>query len=69
MGIETLYKEVMDLNMMADNADKEAAAKAMPKGRFLPYDGVGHAPFLEDPDRFAADLSAFVQDTRKEQAA
>ena len=28
MGIETLYKEVMDLNMMADNADKEAAAKA-----------------------------------------
>ncbi len=28
MGIETLYKEIMDLNMMADNADKEAAAKA-----------------------------------------
>jgi 4-hydroxybutyrate---CoA ligase (AMP-forming) len=28
MGIETLYKEVMELNMMADNADKEAAAKA-----------------------------------------
>lgn len=50
-------------------ATGEAAAKAMPKGRFLPYDGVGHAPFLEDPDRFAADLSAFVQDTRKEQAA
>jgi acetyl-CoA synthetase/4-hydroxybutyrate---CoA ligase (AMP-forming) len=28
MGIETLYKEVMELNVMADNADKEAAAKA-----------------------------------------
>ena len=28
MGMETLYKEVMDLNLMADNADKEAAAKA-----------------------------------------
>lgn len=28
MGIETLYKEVMDLNMMADNEDKNAAAKA-----------------------------------------
>ena len=41
----------------------------MPNGRFLPYEGIGHAPFLEDPDRFAADLSAFIQDTRKEQAA
>lgn len=28
MGIEILYKEVMDLNMMDDNADKENAAKA-----------------------------------------
>ena len=28
MGMDTLYKEVMELNVMADNADKEAAAKA-----------------------------------------
>lgn len=28
MGMETLYKEVMDLNMMEDNDQKEAAAKA-----------------------------------------
>ncbi|PID41024.1 MAG: acetyl-CoA synthetase [Proteobacteria bacterium] len=28
MGIETFYKEVMTLNMMADNDNKEAAAKA-----------------------------------------
>ncbi len=28
MGMETLYKEVMDLNMMDDNDQKEAAAKA-----------------------------------------
>jgi len=28
MGIETLYKEVMDLNMMADNDEKKDAAKA-----------------------------------------
>jgi hypothetical protein len=27
MGLETLYKEVMQLNMMADNSEKEAAAK------------------------------------------
>ncbi|MDY0222086.1 MAG: AMP-binding protein, partial [Desulfobacterium sp.] len=28
MGLENLYKEVMDLNLMADNDQKEAAAKA-----------------------------------------
>ena len=28
MGIDTLYREVMELNMMADNSEKEAAAKA-----------------------------------------
>ena len=28
MGIAAMYKEVMDLNQMADNSDKEAAAKA-----------------------------------------
>ncbi len=49
-------------------ATGEAAAKAMPKGRFLPYPGIGHAPFLEDPDRFATDLAAFVSATaRKEE--
>lgn len=47
----------------------EAAAKAMPHGRYLPYDGIGHAPFLEDPDRFAADLAGFIQTASKEQAA
>lgn len=28
MGMDTLYKEVMELNMMADNSDKEAVAKS-----------------------------------------
>ena len=37
-----------------------AAAALMPKGRFLGYEGIGHAPFLEAPDRFAADLAAFT---------
>ena len=27
MGMDTLYKQVMELNMLADNAQKEAAAK------------------------------------------
>ncbi|WP_420395885.1 alpha/beta fold hydrolase [Nioella sp.] len=47
----------------------EAAAKAMPHGRYLPYEGIGHAPFLEDPERFAADLAGFIQTASKEQAA
>jgi pimeloyl-ACP methyl ester carboxylesterase len=38
----------------------ETAADLMPRGRFLGYEGTGHAPFLEAPDRFAADLADFV---------
>lgn len=49
-------------------ATGKAAAQAMPDGRFLPYEGIGHAPFLEAPDRFAADLAAFTRTTSKEPA-
>lgn len=38
----------------------EAAAALMPNATYLPYDGIGHAPFLEDPDRFSQDLQAFA---------
>jgi pimeloyl-ACP methyl ester carboxylesterase len=38
----------------------------MPRGRFIGYEGVGHAPFLEAPDRFAADLADFVTMANKE---
>jgi pimeloyl-ACP methyl ester carboxylesterase len=38
----------------------EATAALMRHGRYLPYEGIGHAPFLEDPDRFSADLAQFV---------
>jgi len=41
------------------------AAETMPLGRFLPYSGIGHAPFLEAPDRFAADLDAFAVHCRE----
>lgn len=37
-----------------------AAASLMPKGRFIGYEGIGHAPFLESPDRFASDLAEFA---------
>lgn len=49
-------------------ATGKAAAEIMPKGRFLPYEGIGHAPFLEAPDRFAADLAAFTRTISKEPA-
>lgn len=37
-----------------------AAAALMQQGRFIGYEGIGHAPFLENPDRFAADLASFT---------
>jgi pimeloyl-ACP methyl ester carboxylesterase len=49
-------------------ATGEAAAALMPRGRYLPYAGIGHAPFLEAPDSFANDLAGFVADCQKEAA-
>lgn len=46
-------------------ATGKAAAALMPRGRFLAYDRVGHAPFLEAPERFAADLAGFVTDCHR----
>ena len=37
-----------------------AAAQAIPGATHLAYDGAGHAPFLDAPDRFAADIAAFA---------
>lgn len=38
----------------------QAAALCMKNGQYVPYEGIGHAPFLEAPDRFAEDLSKFT---------
>jgi pimeloyl-ACP methyl ester carboxylesterase len=45
-----------------------AAAAAMSHGHYLPYSETGHAPFLENPDRFAADLADFVTTSRSARA-
>jgi hypothetical protein len=37
----------------------------MAQGRLEAWEGIGHAPFLEDPDRFAATLAAFVSECRE----
>ena len=38
----------------------EQAAAAIPTATDLVYPGIGHAPFLEAPDRFNTDLAAFA---------
>lgn len=42
-------------------ADREAIAGAMAGARRIEYQGVGHGPHAEDPERLAGDLIAFVE--------
>lgn len=41
-----------------------AAARIMPAGRLAAYSGIGHAPFMEAPERFNADLAGFAREAR-----
>lgn len=41
---------------------QKAFAQALPKGRFLEYAGAGHFMFVEQPERFARDVTAFLQE-------
>ncbi len=43
-------------------ADREAIAEAMAGARQMVYPGVGHGPHAEVPERFAGDLTAFVEE-------
>jgi len=43
-------------------ADREAIAEAMAGARRIEYHGVGHGPHAEEPERFAGDLIAFVEE-------
>jgi non-heme chloroperoxidase len=38
----------------------ELIASTVPNAELRVYDGIGHAPFLEDAERFNRDLAAFV---------
>lgn len=40
----------------------EEIAESSAHGQLIVYDGAGHAPHLEDPARFAADVRAFWED-------
>jgi pimeloyl-ACP methyl ester carboxylesterase len=37
--------------------------RALPRGRLLLYDGVGHSPHWEMPERFAADVAGFLAES------
>jgi pimeloyl-ACP methyl ester carboxylesterase len=41
-------------------AEQAELARALPRGRLLLYDGVGHSPHWEAPSRFAADVIDFL---------
>ena len=39
-------------------------AERLPHGRFVAYPASGHFPYLNEPERFAVDLAAFVRDLK-----
>ena len=41
-------------------SEQDALVRAIPRARLITYEGVAHSPHWEDPHRFAADLSNFL---------
>jgi non-heme chloroperoxidase len=50
-----------DRDAIHPRREQEALAKAISGSRHVVYHGAGHALHWEDPERFAADLAAFVE--------
>jgi non-heme chloroperoxidase len=51
-----------DKDVLVPRREIDLATGAMPRAEVLVYDGVGHMPFHEAPERFAADLATFARD-------
>ena len=49
-----------DQDSVVPRSDQEAYAAAIQDSRLLVYRGIGHAPYCEEPVRFATDLAGFV---------
>jgi proline iminopeptidase len=45
----------------AGPATQRALAQSLPKARIVEYEGAGHWMFIDDPERFARDVSAFLR--------
>lgn len=50
-----------DQDVICARADQEWLAATIPGARLLTYEGVGHTPHWEIPERFAGDLVGFVE--------
>jgi non-heme chloroperoxidase len=51
-----------DQDTLLNRSDQEALAAAIPGTRLLVYAGAGHSPHWEEPDRFASDLTSFIEE-------
>ena len=49
-----------DQDGLIGREEQDALTKGIHDSRLVVYAGVGHSPHWEDPERFAADLIAFV---------
>ena len=48
-----------DRDALVSRSDQEALLEAITGSRLVVYEGAGHAPHWEEPERFAAELAAF----------
>lgn len=50
-----------DQDAVLSRTDQDALVEGIGGSRLLVYEGAGHSPHWEDPDRFASDLATFVE--------
>lgn len=65
VGVPTLVVHGTD-DRIVRSSSAEHIAEVVPGAIFRAYDGVGHAPFFEDPERFNNDLAEFVRSARRD---
>jgi non-heme chloroperoxidase len=51
-----------DRDAITPRTEQEAFLRALPTGRLEVYEGIGHALHWEQPERFAADVTAFARE-------
>jgi non-heme chloroperoxidase len=54
-----------ELDPIATGAEQEQLLEALPEGRLEVYEGSGHAVHWEQPERFAADVTAFTREVSR----